>query len=497
VFRFGAFELDVQSQQVCKNGVRIRLQTKPFQLLLMLVERPGQVVTREEFHRVLWGGDSFGEFDHNLNNAINKLRRALNDQAGSPRYIETLPRIGYRFVAPMERLSQPAESATGEPMVAAEPPSARGATWKLGAQPVILALACLTIGAMVAVAYNHRWPTPTAFAAPAAGAAAENRKADLDAYEYYMKGRYFWNKRSRPQVLLAIKYFQEAINKDPNYALAYSGLGDSYSVLGMTMSNPRDYYQKAREAALKSVKLDPKSAEAHTSLAVVYLNDWRFAEATAEFQEAISLNPRYPTAHHWYGLHLRIVGRTNEGLKELELAHRLDPVSLPISFALANAYRKDGYYAEAERQFAEIVRFDSTFRRVDAGLALLYATQHRLPKTFAFNARWGGSVEDDPAVSEYVAVGLYLAGQKKEAFQLMTQLTQQVKSSEGCFPFLLAAMGEKEQSINCLEKGYEQGAGYMPQIKTDPVLRELRSDPRFQALLDRVGFPSGRTPAVQ
>jgi len=495
VFRFGAFELDVPSQQLRKNGVRVRLQTKPFQLLLMLVERAGQILTRDECHRVLWGGDTFGEFDHNLNNAINKLRRALNDDAASPRYIETVPRIGYRFVAPA--VIGPVERPTPPIEIPSAP--APGTAWnfgaRFGAQVAMLAAVCLTIGAMAAIAYAYRWPKQQVLAI--AGPGAQNRRSDLEAYEDYLKGRYYWNKRNKQEVLLAIKYFQDAIKKDPNYALAYSGLADSYSVLGMTMASPRDFYQKAREASIQSVTLDPKSAEARTSLAVVYLNEWRFAEATREFQKAISLNPGYPTAHHWYGLHLRIVGRAREGVQELELAHRLDPVSLPISFALANAYRKDGHYAEAERQFAEIVRFDSTFRRVKAGLALLYATQHRLPEVLPVENPWNMSREDDPEVSEYVAVGLYLGGSKKEAAALMTLVTQQTNSSESCFPFLLAAMGQKEQSIQCLEKGYEQGAGYMPQIKTEPVLQDLRSDPRFQALLDRVGFPSARTTTSQ
>lgn len=479
---------------MCKNGVRIRLQTKPFQLLLMLVERAGQIVSRDDCHRVLWGGDPFGEFDHNLNNAINKLRRALNDDAASPRFIETVPRIGYRFVAPVVIAPADRPSPPSDAPSAPVPAATLNLRAKLGAQVAMLAALCLTIGAMAAIAYAYRWPKQQVSVTARLNS---QKKNDLGAYEDYLKGRYFWNKRNKPQVLLAIEYFQEAIAKDPNYALAYSGLADSYSVLGMTMANPREFYQKAHEASIQSVTLDPKSAEAHTSLAVVYLNEWRFAEATREFQKAISLNPGYPTAHHWYGLHLRIVGRAREGLQELELAHRLDPVSLPISFALANAYRKDGYYAEAERQFAEIVRFDSTFRRVNAGLALLYATQHRLPEVLLVENPWNISREDDPEVSEYVAVGLYLGGSKKEAAALMTQVTQQTNSSESCFPFLLAAMGQKEQSIQCLEKGYEQGAGYMPQIKTEPLLRDLRSDPRFQALLDRVGFPSARTTTSQ
>ena len=501
VFRFGEFEVDVHSQHLRKSGVRIRLQGKPFQLLAILLQHAGETVTREQFHQANWSGISFGEVDHNLNNAVNKLRHALRDRAANPRYIETIPRVGYRFICPVERRPEPVEepraidaqaqstgakeSRVATPLLIPQGRSHRSfATNWLGIAGFLVAL-CGIVAASYSFARVARSPS-----APG-GVAMEDLKADLEAREYYVKGRFFWSKRNRPDLLLATRYFQEALVRDSSYALAYSGLADTYSVLGMVSPNPKSLYQDARRMAIKSVLLDEKSAEAHASLGLVYVCDWQFQDATREFQEAIALNPGYPSSHHWYGLHLRSMGRMREGLRELELAHRLDPLSLQISFALANAYRKDGYYADAEKGYAEIMRFDSSFQRVKAGLALLSQTVPHLFSIFAGDLRSTASIEEAPEVAEYIAASLYRGGRTREAAELMARMTKQVHSLDGqCFPVLLAAMGKKEELLTCLQKGYNERAGYLPQVKTDPVFRELRSDPRFQQLLHRIGLPS-------
>lgn len=482
MFRFGAYEVDIDSQQLRKSGLLIRLQSKPFHLLRTLLEHAGEVVTREELYRVLWEGDNYGEFDHNLNNAINRLRRSLNDCASTPRYIETLPRLGYRFIAPVER-----ETSTVERRAPIDAPAATPGWFRPIWRWAMLA-ACVFFFGLGAAGYSYLQGRSHPLPVAVSGSAVERQNV-RDAHDLYIQGRYSWNKRTKSQIGLAIIYFQEAIDKDPDSALAYSGLADSYSVLGMMVPDPKEFYQKARVAALDSVRLGEKSGEAHASLALVHFCDFRFSEADTEFHKAISLKPDYATAHHWYGLYLRDIGLTAEGLRELNLAHRLDPLSLEITFALANAYRKDGLFGEAERYYLEILRFDPSFRRASAGLALLYGSQHRLSPSLA--ARWVSSADDFPEVSEYVAVGLYETGKKEEAIQLVNQVSPPANPDEkGCFPLLLAAMGEKEQSIHCLEKGYERRAGFIAAIKTDPMLGWLRSDPRFQNLLARVGFPS-------
>jgi DNA-binding winged helix-turn-helix (wHTH) protein/Tfp pilus assembly protein PilF len=500
-FRFGEFEVDVHSQHLRKSGVRVRLQGKPFQLLAILLQHAGETVTREHFHRASWSDVSFGEVDHNLNNAVNKLRHALRDSAANPRYIETIPRVGYRFICPVERTREPveqrraieaqAQSAEAEDLRVATPDPIREGDWQFPFATNRLRIAGLLLALCGIVAASYSFARVVRSQAAPVGVTLEGPKADLDAREYYVKGRFFWNKRNRPDLLLAIRYFEEALARDSNYALAYSGLADSYSVLGMVSPNPRSLYQDARRMAIKSVLLDNKSAEGHASLGLVYVCDWQFQDATHEFQEAIALNPAYPSTHHWYGLHLRSMGRMREGLRELELAHRLDPLSLQISFALANAYRKDGYYVDAEKGYAEIVRFDSSFQRVKAGLALLNHTEPHSLSIFAAYPRSTTSIEEAPEVAEYVAAGLYRGGQAREAAELMTRMTKQVRSLDGqCFPVLLATMGKIEELLTCLQEGYKERAGYLPQIKTDPVFREVRSDPRFQQLMHRIGLPS-------
>lgn len=487
MFRFGVFEVEVDSQQVRKSGLRVRLQAKPFEVLRILLERAGEVVTREELYRALWTGDTFGEFDHNLNNAINRLRRTLNDCAATPRYIETLPRVGYRFIAPVVRQTFPVEPASSAPSLRIgrgpiPPEAVRSATFVPPRRWIVLA-ASLFLGLLaVAGSIYHRARSDKQ------ASSADSQKV-RDARDLYAKGRYLWNKRNREQIGLAITYFDEAIDADPRSALAYSGLADSYSVLGMMVPNPREYYQKAEQAARMSVGLAENSGEAHASLALVHLCNFRFDEAAVEFHKGLALKPDYATAHQWYGLYLRDIGESAAGLRELEIAHQLDPASPQISFALANAYRKDGLYAEAEKHFQDIVSLDSSFLRVNAGLALLYASEHRLSKSLATS--WTAEMQDDfPELSEYVAIGLYQTGKKEEAIQLMTRIARRVTTAENvCFPFLLAAMGETEQSIHCLEKGYGEQAGYIPGIKSDPILSKLHSDPRFQYLLARVGFP--------
>jgi DNA-binding winged helix-turn-helix (wHTH) protein len=486
VFRFGVFEVDVHAQQIRKNGVRIRLQGKPFRLLIILLERSGEVVTREEFHRALWSGDAFGEVDHNLNNAMNKLRSALRDIAATPRYIETLPRVGYRFTFPVDRNPQ-AKEALSVTVPQPPEPSKRFVVGRWWAAVAAVFLVCC---ALVVTLYSVRRFSRQVSSA-AAESLLENRSVDPAARTYYVKGRYFWNKRNRPDLLLAIRYFQEAVARDPKYALAYSGLADSYSVLGMVSTSPRALYEDALRMALESVSLDESSAEAHASLALVYECNWQFRDATREFQKAIVLNPSYPTVHHWYGLHLRSLGSVRSGREELELAHRLDPSSSSISFALANAYRKDGYYGDAARGYAEIAKFDSSFQRVKAGVALLNATQHRPMSADASDPQATASFEEAPEVAEYVAAGLYQEGQKRQAIELMARLTQRVPALDGrCFPVLLAAMGKREELLNCLEEAYAERAGYLPQVKTDPWFRDVQSDPRFQHLFARIGFPS-------
>ena len=440
--RFGVFEVDVRAGELRKHGLRIRLQEQPFQLLAMLLEHPGQVVTREELQKKLWPADTFVDFDHGLNKAVNKIRDALGDSAESPRFVETVARRGYRFLAEVKA----AETAPGNnpdvaptPIHAAEtrdgPDSAvtpvapknrvPSIAWKLAAF-VLLPLIVLFIGWKLhsrnypasvvhslavlpleslsndasqdyfadgmtdelisdlgqisalrvisrtsvmaykharkplsqiarelnvdvivegtvlrsgdrvritaqlidATADKHLWSQSyegelkdtLALQNQVAQAIADQIRIKLnpqeqaalkiarvvnpEAYESYLKGRYFWNKRTPDSLKVALAYFDQAIDEDPNYAQAYSGLADTYALLGdwqYAVMTPKEAFPKAKNAAIKALELDSTLSEAHNSLAFCFdAFDWDLESAGKEFQRSIELNPGYATAHHWY-----------------------------------------------------------------------------------------------------------------------------------------------------------------------------------------------------
>src|SRR5580700_4991197 len=464
VVRFGTFEVALQSGELRKAGVKIRVQQQPMKLLEILLERPGEVITREELRSRVWANESFGDFDQAVNIAIAKLRSALGDSAENPRYIETLPKRGYRFIADVSVVDADArpkrpESAAGdlpgaqekktepEPRVQdarlAVAPKRQGwpalrvivvlalilslpilAVWLFrshGSAPTgIRSLAVLPLENLsadasqsyfadgmtdelitdlaqisalrvisrtsVMVYKGARKPLPQiaselnvdavvegtvlrsgdqvritaqlieastdkhlwsqsyegelrdtlALQKRVAGAIADQIRINLtpqeqtalknvrvvnpEAYESYLKGRYFCNKRTADGLKVALAYFNQAIEEDPKYAQAYSGLADTYSLLGdwqYAVMTPKEALPKAKAAAIKALELDSTLGEPHNSLAFVLDGfDWDLDSGGREFQRAIELNPGYATAHHWYAWHLSLLGRFDEAIAE-------------------------------------------------------------------------------------------------------------------------------------------------------------------------------------
>jgi TolB-like protein/DNA-binding winged helix-turn-helix (wHTH) protein len=456
--RFGVFELDLEAGQLRKHGVRVRLQEQPLQVLAMLVGRKGELVTREELQRRLWPADTFVDFDHGLNKAINKIREALCDATESPRFVETVPRRGYRFLADVNIVEesklntglanqpQPRPEAdergdsTSQP--ATPKPLALSPRWKISALVLFLLIASLAawelyfrtrlparvirslavlpleslssdasqdyfadgmtdelisdlgqinalrvISRTSVMTYKHvRKPLPQiarelqvdavvegtvlrsgnkvrvtaqlieassdkhlwsqsyegelrdalALQNKVAKAIADQIQINLNpreqaalknvkvvnpqAYESYLKGRYFWNKRTADGLKAALTYFNQAIDQDPNYAPAYSGLADTYALLAdweYGVMTPKEALPKAKAAAMKALELDDTLGEAHNSLAFCLdVYDWNFGSAGKEYRKAIELNPGYATAHQWYASHLIVLGRNGEAIAE-------------------------------------------------------------------------------------------------------------------------------------------------------------------------------------
>ena len=475
--RFGVFELDLRSGELRKHGSKIRLQAQPFQVLAMLLQHQGEVVSREELQKQLWPADTFVDFDHGLNKAINKIREALGDSAESPRFVETVARRGYRFLAEVkaadavavqtleptsrfESAAKGADLAVPVPELAPAAHPRRSAMWSTSVALVVMIFAALAVWAIYspkhpsavirslavlpleslsndasqdyfadgmtdelisdlgqisalrvisrtsvmtykrarkplpqiarelnvdavvegtvlrsgdrvritaqlieAASDKHLWSqsyegdlrdtlalqneVARAIAAqiqiklnPQEQAALKNVKAvKPDAYESYLKGRYFWNKRTAESLKVALAYFNQAIDEDPNYAQAYSGLADTYALLGdwqYAVMTAKEALPNAKAAATKALQLDPALGEAHNSLAFVLDGfDWDLQSGGKEFQRAIELNPGYATAHHWYAWHLCLLGRYQEALAEMKRTESLDPLSLVINADLA------------------------------------------------------------------------------------------------------------------------------------------------------------------
>lgn len=324
---------------------------------------------------------------------------------------------------------------------------------------------------------------------------ASARPVDREAYDLYLKGRYFWNKRSEDGFTKAIEYFQQAIAQDANYAQAYAGLADAYALLG-SMPNaeiPRkEAMPLARAAALKALQIDESLAEAHTSLAFVRMHyDWNWPGAEKEFQRAIELNPDYATAQQWHAYDLMVMGRTEESLAEIHRAQELDPLSLIINTDAVELMYYARRYDEAIRQGRKTIDMDPGFALVHEFMGLVYLQMKQYTEAIA-ELQEGFRVSGNRIdfLSD-VAIGYALAGRTDEARQILQKLK---KGSTKRFdmPVYLSRvyrdLGEKDQALFWLEKAYQERDGSLILLQVDPGNDSLRSDRRFQDLLRRVGL---------
>jgi TolB-like protein/DNA-binding winged helix-turn-helix (wHTH) protein/Flp pilus assembly protein TadD len=631
LLRFGIFELDLRAGELRKNGLRVRLQEQPFQVLAMLLERPGEIVGRQELQKKLWPADTFVDFDHGLNKAINKLRDALGDSAESPRFVETVARRGYRFLADVKAAdavpvrspekaptslsaevrdgpdfaSKPALVKPPLPSLAWKTPVvvllvlvASLAVWKLRsgnhASPIIRSLAVLPLESLSTdasqdyfadgmtdelisdlgqistlrvisrtsvMAYKHaRKPLPQiarelnvdavvegtvlrsgdrvritaqlidaatdkhlwsqsyegelrdtlALQNKVAGAIANQIRTNLnsteqaalkkatvvnpEAYESYLKGRYFWNKRTAGGLQKAIDYFNEAIEKNPDYAEAYAGLADAYSLAGdwkYGLIAPRDAYPKAKAAAVKALSLDDNLGEAHISLAFCLDNfDWDWESAGREFTRGIELSPGYAIGYEWYGWHLASLGRHDEAVAEVEKAASLDPLSLSIGADLAEELLVAHRFDEAIQQSRKTVILDPFFAPAHYVLGQALVQKHNYKEGIAELQK---AVELSPGSTAFTANLAYayaVSGMRDEAAKILNDLKN--KSAQGFsnapeIAMVYVGLDEKDQAMTWLEKGYAER--FSPWVLMRPCFDGLRLDPGFQDLVRRIGLP--------
>ena len=627
--RFGVFELDLDSGELRKHGLRVRLQEQPFQVLKMLLENQGEVVTREDLQKKLWPADTFVDFDHGLNKAISKIREALSDSAESPRFVETVARRGYRFVAEFKVIDAvPVPRPQLEPPPAAEDrdhpyvgdksvprkPLRQPLGWKIAPFALLFLVVCLAAWKLLSrdrvptirslavlpleslssdvsqdyfadgmtdelisdlgqiralrvisrtsvMAYKHaRKPLPQiarelnvdavvegtvlrsgdqvritaqlieastdkhlwsqsyegqlrdtlslqsdvarAIAGqirinlnPQEQAALKNIKVvNPEAYVSFLKGRYFWNKRTADSLKAALAYFNQAIEEDPTYAQAYSGLADTYALLGdwqYAVMTPKEALPKAKAAAIKALELDSSLGEAHNSLAFCLDGfDWDFDSAGKEFRRAIELNPGYATAHHWYAWHLSLLGRYDEAIAEMKIAKNLDPLSLVINADLAELLVLAHSYDESIQQSFKTIEIDPSFGLAHNHLAQAYLQKHMNHEAVGELQKAVQLSGSSPTCIANLARAYVASGKRSEASKLLNDLKKRSNSTSSHaseIAVIYASLGDTDQAMNWLERGYEER--FNPGVLLRPGFDPLRSDPRFENLVRRIGLP--------
>ena len=561
--RFGLFEVDLRAGELRKQGVKIKLQEQPLQILAMLLEHPGQVVTREELRSRLWPADTFVDFDHGLNKGINKLREALDDSAESPHFIETLAKRGYRFmrdlqgspgqirsllVLPLENLSHDpeqeyfADGLTEElitklakigalrvlsrttamhykgvrkplPEIARElqvEGVVEGTVLRSGERVRISAqlIHAPTDTHLWAESYDRDLRDVLALQSEVAQAIARQvqvkltpqeqtnfaqvHPVDPEAYEAYLKGRYHWNRRNREGFGKAGEYFQQAIAKDPTYAIAYAGLADCLSSLSLWgLVPPDEGCGKAKGLALQALEMDGSLAEAHTSLAWATMHyDYDFLAAEREFERSIELNPRYAMAHHMFGFCLALMGRYEEGYTELQRALRLEPHWSNIHFGLAFVYWSGRRYDQAIDRCEKALELDPNSVQALGWLGFSYTAKLMYEPAIAAIRRGVELSQRAPVPVAGLGEAYAAARRCEEARNILQELSKQRHVPAYFVGRIYAALGERDEAFRWLEAAYRERGEWLVLLKVDPRFDSLRPDPRFQDLLRRMNFPA-------
>lgn len=318
---------------------------------------------------------------------------------------------------------------------------------------------------------------------------------NTEAYQLYLQGRFFWNKRSDDGIKIAIKYFEKAIEKDERYALAWAGIADSYSLLGEFGNIPRkELFPKAEAAVKKALELDDSLAEVHTSLAsLLMLNKWDWANSEKEFKLALELNPNYATTHHWYSLWFLSMGRLDETIRMISRATELDPVSQAILKDKGLALYYNRQYDETIEIARNTLELDPNYSAAHRLLSLAYQGKGEFDEAIAENRKWGdmtgNTVETNVSLAQLYAV----FGKPEEAKRLVEMVEKEKHAVGNVYrglALVYAALGEDDRTFELLEKSYDLREESLLNLKVDPKLDRLHSDPRFVALLKKMGVGS-------
>ena len=619
VFRFGEFELDPVAGELRNHGQPIRLQPQQSQLLLVLLRDPGRVISRADLRQALWGEETFVEFEDGLNHAVIRLRSALGDSAQTPRYIETVPRRGYRFIAPVETTAAPEKRPVDAPVKAiAEPQS-----WPVAAPAfphaalAVLALVALLASAMLGwrvrvLAHDGRIeslailplsnltgdsgqeflsdgvtedlttelarisplrvvsrtssrrykatpkPVPEIGRELSVDAVVEGavqrsgpriritlqlihtandrhlwantyegaigdvpvleaqatrdiasrikltltprneerlrraRPVNPEAYEAYQKGRRAAAIWDRPRLLEAVKHFEEAVQKDPNYALAYAELGHAYGMLSFGLT-PDENAAKFRALTQKALELDGELAEAHINLGDIrFYGDWDWSGGEAEFRHAVELDPGSVDAQEHYAICLWVLARYEDAAEEMRRALRLDPLSPRLNAELGSILRDQGDPQAAIPHYQKALEAEPAYAATFADLGAVYEELGRHQEAMAAYMRAASLNGEDPATVKLFGDAFDSAGMHGYWTKRLEQLQAQAKRqpiSPLAFASIYVHLGQYDEALNWLERGYRQHLLAIVWIHARNNWAPLRSHPRFRALLATMKFP--------
>ena len=317
---------------------------------------------------------------------------------------------------------------------------------------------------------------------------------DAEAYQLYLKGRHHWDRWTEDGFYRAIEYFEQAAVRDPSYALAHAGVADSYVLLGWnSYLPPKDAFPKAKVAATRALRLDPKLGEARAPLAaVLWLYDWQWKEAQAEFARSLELNPAYPTVNHWYAEFVMTMGHHAEAIQRMKKSQELDPLWLIISAAIGWAFYMARQYEESIEQLRRTVELEPNYPVTYWILGLSLRKRGRYELAIAEGEKGVQLSGGSPLIKAALAQTLAIAGRESEAHQIVDELANLAKQkyvASYFFAGIYAGLGENDRAIAYLEKAFEEHSHWLIYLHIDPSMDSLRSNPRFEELLRRVGLP--------
>lgn len=328
---------------------------------------------------------------------------------------------------------------------------------------------------------------------PSADRPIARSPSNLEAYNLYLKGRFHWNKRTREGLERAIRYFREALAIEPKFAAGYAGLADAFTLLADHGLAPPTVMSQAKAAALQALDLDPELGEAHTSLALILShNEWQWAEAGAHYRRAIELSPGYVTAHHWYSCdYLALLGRMDEAVAESKLAIELDPLSCVMTESLAYVLLLARRFDESLEQLRKVTELEPYFYKGYTHAGRIYIQTGRYTEAIEMLERGRALAGDLPTVLGALGQAHALAGNTDEARAILVNLAGRARTGHvpsTTFALLYLGLGDKDRSLACLEAGCERHEPTVAALKVHPAYDALRNEPRFAALIRRIGL---------